>query len=85
VGKKVDSSLAACGLYRGGAKGQIMTEAEKPERDIKTLIEAIELNKMNLKERTSEEIRGIIKNTAWCISELEKLREAAKRRRENSN
>jgi hypothetical protein len=41
-----------------------MTEAEKLERDIKTLIEAIELNKMNLKERTSEEIRGIIKNTA---------------------
>jgi hypothetical protein len=62
-----------------------MTEAEKLERDIKTLIEAIELNKMNLKERTSEEIRSIIKNTAWCISELEKLREAAKRRREDPN
>jgi hypothetical protein len=62
-----------------------MTDAEKLERDIKTLIEAIELNKMNLEERTSGEIRGIIKNTAWCISELEKLREAAQRRRENSN
>jgi hypothetical protein len=56
-----------------------VTEMEKLQRDMKTLRESIELNKLNLHQRTQEEIQGIIENTARCMRELESLETEAKR------
>lgn len=56
-----------------------MTEIEKLERDIDTLKESIRLNRMNLDQRTQEELRGILKHTALCMTELESLQMDLKR------
>jgi hypothetical protein len=56
-----------------------VTELEKLQRDIDTLRESIHLNKLNLHERTQQELQGILKNTAWCMSELSALEVEAKR------
>jgi hypothetical protein len=56
-----------------------MTELEKLQRDIDTLRESIRLNRMNLHERTPDELRGILQNTALCMGELETLQKELKR------
>jgi chromosome segregation ATPase len=56
-----------------------MTEIEKLERDIDTLKESIQLNRMNLHQRTQQELRGILQHIASCMAELESLRAELKR------
>jgi hypothetical protein len=56
-----------------------MTDIEKLERDIATLKESIELNRMHLSQRTQEELRGILRHTEWCMTELAKLELELKR------
>jgi hypothetical protein len=56
-----------------------MTEIEKLQRDIDTLKESIKLNRMNLDQRTQEELRGILQHTALCMTELESLQMDLKR------
>ena len=50
-----------------------MTDIEKLKRDIDTLKESIKLNKMNLHQRTQDELQGILENTAMCMTELKSL------------
>jgi hypothetical protein len=50
-----------------------MTDIERLKLNIETLKESIILNRMNLAERTREELQGIVQHTAWCREELEKL------------
>jgi hypothetical protein len=61
-----------------------MTEVEELKLAIDTLKEAIELNRMNLHQRTQAELRGILENTADCKVELERL-EVELERLTNSN
>jgi hypothetical protein len=56
-----------------------MTEIEKLQRDIDTLKESIDLNRMNLDQRTQAELRGILQNTAICMAELESRQMELKR------
>ena len=56
-----------------------MTEIEKLKLAIDTLKESIELNRMNLHQRTQAELRGILQNTALCMAELESLQMELKR------
>lgn len=51
-----------------------MIDVKKLKRDIDTLVESIELNRMNLAERSHEELLGILEHTALCMTELEQLR-----------
>ena len=39
-----------------------MNEIEKLRRDIDTLKESVKLNRMNLDQRTQEELRGILQH-----------------------
>jgi hypothetical protein len=55
-----------------------MTEIEKLQRDIDTLNDSVKLNKMNLAQRTQEELIGILKHTEWCMTELESLKRELK-------
>lgn len=54
-----------------------LDEKARLERDIATLKESIELNRMHLAQRTGQELREILQHTAWCLSELEILRREA--------
>jgi hypothetical protein len=67
----------------GGNSGRtarkIMHEIEKLQGDIDTLKESIKLNRMNLDQRTQEELRGILQHTALCMTELESLKMDLKR------
>jgi hypothetical protein len=58
---------------------KIMTEIEKLKLAIDTLKESIELNRMNLHQRTQAELQGILQNTALCMAELESLQMELKR------
>jgi hypothetical protein len=55
-----------------------MTDIEKLQRDIDGLKESIRLNRMNLHQRTQEELRGILQNTASCMADLESLQNELK-------
>ena len=56
-----------------------MTDLEKLQRDIDTLKESIELNRVNLHQRSREELLQILQHTGWCISELEELKRELER------
>jgi hypothetical protein len=50
-----------------------MTEAEQLQPDIRTLKESIKLNRINMHQRSREEVLGILENTTWCLTELSRL------------
>jgi hypothetical protein len=56
-----------------------MTDIEKLQRDIDGLKESIVLNRLNLHERTQEELQNILQHTAWCMTEIEKLQAELRR------
>jgi hypothetical protein len=58
-------------------------------RDMKTLEESLDLNRLDLPHATQEELRGILEHGAWILEEHDllkaKLRELLKKAREHDS